>query len=370
MREETGIADVSVRGTIDTIDWYFRFRGRLIHKVCHFFLMETAEALTSPQQTEGITACQWVSFDAASIAISYANARDRAAARAGDDRGLPMTAEDELPRRSRSAPRDALARTAPPRSWCLRDSRARRALMRGAFPRRRARLVLTRTPEELDAAFRASLVDAAVVDLAGAQEETWRAAALAREFPSVPFFGLTALARRRSARASAVRGARLRRCAGGVGGRQRGARPRAPPRLFHALQRGALRAAAGAGSRHAAPARRVALHRRVVGPSGAHAAARRRDRRHARASQPHVRRGGAPNLKRVIDLVRLIAAAELAKNPGYDVRDVAKVLDFASSSHLSSTAQRVVGMKPASLARLRAVDLIERFTKGHGRSRG
>jgi 8-oxo-dGTP pyrophosphatase MutT (NUDIX family) len=75
VREETGIADVSLRGTIDTIDWYFRFRGRLIHKVCHFFLMETAEALTSPQQTEGITACQWVNFDAASIAISYANAR-------------------------------------------------------------------------------------------------------------------------------------------------------------------------------------------------------------------------------------------------------------------------------------------------------
>ena len=79
---------------------------------------------------------------------------------------------------------------------------------------------------------------------------------------------------------------------------------------------------------------------------------------------------GAPNLKRVIDLVRLIAAAELAKNPGYDVRDVAEVLDFASSSHLSSTAQRIVGTKPASLARLRAVDLVERFTKGHGRSRG
>ena len=78
----------------------------------------------------------------------------------------------------------------------------------------------------------------------------------------------------------------------------------------------------------------------------------------------------APNLKRVIDLVRLIAAAELAKTPGYDVRDVAAVLDFASSSHLSSTAQRVVGTKPASLSRLRAVDLVDRFTKGHGRSRG
>ena len=49
---------------------------------------------------------------------------------------------------------------------------------------------------------------------------------------------------------------------------------------------------------------------------------------------------GAPNLKRIIDLVRIIAPAELAKNPGYDLRDVAKILGFASSSHLSSTAMR------------------------------
>ena len=49
VREETGLNDVALRGTLDTIDWYFRFRGHLIHKVCHFFLMETAQALTSPQ---------------------------------------------------------------------------------------------------------------------------------------------------------------------------------------------------------------------------------------------------------------------------------------------------------------------------------
>ena len=79
--------------------------------------------------------------------------------------------------------------------------------------------------------------------------------------------------------------------------------------------------------------------------------------------------GGAPNLKRIIDLVRLIAAAELAKNPGYDVRDVSKVLAFASSSHLAVTAQRVIGTKPASLSRLRAIDLIDRFTHGRTRSR-
>ncbi|CAN5243951.1 hypothetical protein BH09GEM1_BH09GEM1_12750 [soil metagenome] len=75
VREETGIDNVAMRGTIETIDWYFRFRGRLIHKVCHFFLMETGQATTSPQAAEGITACQWVAYDAAQRAISYANAR-------------------------------------------------------------------------------------------------------------------------------------------------------------------------------------------------------------------------------------------------------------------------------------------------------
>jgi AraC-like DNA-binding protein len=69
---------------------------------------------------------------------------------------------------------------------------------------------------------------------------------------------------------------------------------------------------------------------------------------------------GAPNLKRVIDLVRLAAAAELSKNPGYVVGDVARVHGFASSSHLSTSSQRIVGIRPSSLARLRTVDLIER----------
>jgi transcriptional regulator GlxA family with amidase domain len=78
---------------------------------------------------------------------------------------------------------------------------------------------------------------------------------------------------------------------------------------------------------------------------------------------------GSPNLKRVIDLVRVVAAAELAKNPGLDLRDVAAVLAFASPSHLSTTAMRIAGTKPASLTRLRTVDLFERFARGNGRSR-
>jgi 8-oxo-dGTP pyrophosphatase MutT (NUDIX family) len=75
VREETGLADLSLRGAVETIDWYFRFRGRLIHKVCHFFLMETDSAHTSPQRAEGITACRWAPFDEALHTISYANAR-------------------------------------------------------------------------------------------------------------------------------------------------------------------------------------------------------------------------------------------------------------------------------------------------------
>lgn len=74
--EETGLSDLAIRGLIETIDWHFRFRGRLIHKICHFYLMETAESTTSPQRTEGITACKWLPFGAAEELISYANARD------------------------------------------------------------------------------------------------------------------------------------------------------------------------------------------------------------------------------------------------------------------------------------------------------
>jgi ADP-ribose pyrophosphatase YjhB (NUDIX family) len=74
--EETGLRDISLRGAVDTIDWYFRFRGRLIHKVCHFFLMETDQAETAPQRTEGITACRWALYEEAREMISYANARD------------------------------------------------------------------------------------------------------------------------------------------------------------------------------------------------------------------------------------------------------------------------------------------------------
>lgn len=74
--EETGLTGLSLRGPIETIDWYFRFRGRLVHKICYFYLMETDQAATSPQREEGITACRWSPFPEAHEVISYANARE------------------------------------------------------------------------------------------------------------------------------------------------------------------------------------------------------------------------------------------------------------------------------------------------------
>jgi 8-oxo-dGTP pyrophosphatase MutT (NUDIX family) len=74
--EETGLRVVSVRGAIDTIDWYFRFRGRLIHKACQFFLMDTVSEVTSPQLAEGITECRWAEAADALALIGYENARE------------------------------------------------------------------------------------------------------------------------------------------------------------------------------------------------------------------------------------------------------------------------------------------------------
>ncbi len=75
VQEETGLGELRVDGAIETIDWFFRFRGKLVHKVCHFYLMRTRHARTNPQRDEGITACRWARFDDATRLISYANAR-------------------------------------------------------------------------------------------------------------------------------------------------------------------------------------------------------------------------------------------------------------------------------------------------------
>lgn len=76
VKEETGLGSLSLKSAIDVIEWRFRFRGRLIHKVCHFFLLETAESATQPQRAEGITECRWLTYDEALSLISYNNAKE------------------------------------------------------------------------------------------------------------------------------------------------------------------------------------------------------------------------------------------------------------------------------------------------------
>lgn len=244
-----------------------------------------------------------------------------------------------------------------------------RTIVKDAFPRRRTRLTLARNVREFERTFRTGLVDAAVVDLGGTTEDVMRAIDLAREFPSAPFFALSPL--------RAIDGALAARAAAydfadvlvdGVDDHV--LRDLVIPRAF--TTRFALALAVPPESLHVNTPLRLESWRVLVEHAG------RPIHTNAVAealgvTREHLSRAfgaaGAPNLKRVIDLVRLAAAAELSKNPGYDVGDVARVLGFASSSHLSTTSQRIVGIRPSSLARLRTVDLIERFVHGRMRSR-
>jgi len=245
-----------------------------------------------------------------------------------------------------------------------------RAMLRNAFPRRKGRLVFTRTADEVGAALRESLVDAVILDLAGGPEESFRIAAMAGDHPTAAFFAVTPL---RSGDAPALADCAQRAFAGVLiegaddavvrslvmraAFSTRFARALADPpaalRLDARVQRDVWRmvvAHAGRPIRTSALASELGITREHLSRSFA--------------------ANGSPNLKRIIDLVRVVAAAELAKNPGLDLRDVAQVLGFASPSHLSTTAMRIAGTKPASLTRLRSVDIFERFARGNGRSRG
>jgi len=244
-----------------------------------------------------------------------------------------------------------------------------RALVRGAFPRRKWKIISTRTAEELDGVFRRVLVDAAIIDLGSPDEDTWKAASFAAEFPSAPFFAIMPL--RASDTPAAARSTGLGFIDLIVEGiDENAARDLVHPHAFSTRFRQAL------GEPPQTLGLTTPLQRAAWDVIVAHSGRPVTTKELAATvglSREHLSRNfakpGAPNLKRVIDLVRLIAAAELAKNPGHDIRDIARILDFASSSHLAVTAQRIFGTRPASLARLRTTDLIDRFAQGRTRSR-
>lgn len=73
--EETGLASLALREPIDVIEWAFTWRGALIQKRCHFYLMQTSESRTAPQVDEGISECQWSPVTEAARLVRYDNAR-------------------------------------------------------------------------------------------------------------------------------------------------------------------------------------------------------------------------------------------------------------------------------------------------------
>jgi AraC-like DNA-binding protein len=243
----------------------------------------------------------------------------------------------------------------------LKRERAR-AMVRSAFPRRRAHVVSARSAAEVEEQLVKELIDAVIID-AGAGEDAQRLVAKAEEYSSIPFVLVTPLLPAdapllaKAAEAgvceiliegiddSAARDLVVRRAFSTRFERAL----TTPPAILHLdtpLQRAVWQSVVKRAGR---PVRTDQLAKELG------------------VSREHLSRsfavGQAPTLKRVIDLVRVLAAAELSKNAGYDVRDVAQVLGFASSSHLSSTTQRLVSAKASSLSRLRAVDLLQRFER-------
>ena len=115
--EETGLEHLVLQGPIRVIDWHFRFRGRHIHKYCHFFLFESPQGDPCPQTDEGITACQWLPLEQALATLSYDNARGvlkragemvRTLVAIGAGRSHPKERRAERPRDDRSERDDAV----------------------------------------------------------------------------------------------------------------------------------------------------------------------------------------------------------------------------------------------------------------------
>lgn len=247
--------------------------------------------------------------------------------------------------------------------------RAREALRR-SFGRRHGVLTLVRSADECAEALRARFTDAVIVDVGQPGEAMWAAAAIASQFPSIPFFAYGPCRPNDAAVAARLCG---------------------PLEFADMLMEGVddgvhrelVRAASFTRRLDEALAPVAAqvglstpLHQRVWAEIVARGGRPVRTTALADAvglTREHLSRrfaaGGAPNLKRIIDLVRLLASAELAKNVGYDLPDIARVLGFASPSHLSVASKRVFGIRSLSLARLRPHDLIERFLRHGTRSR-
>lgn len=249
----------------------------------------------------------------------------------------------------------------------VRGPRARAAL-RHSFARSRVRLVACRNPRQLERTLTTGLADGVVADprIAGAQEMLRR---LARSFPGVPRFAYSAF---RPDDAGFLREC----CSEGlavpvVEGVEDPVLQDLVLPLTATARRVAILAAAPSLLRL-----RDDIQKRIWDEVLVRVGGKLRAADLARAlhvSREHLSRqfaaGGAPNLKRVIDLARIATAADLLTNPGLSVRAVARVLGFASASHLVGAARRIAGVTASELARLGPAGVLAAFAKGRTRSR-
>lgn len=248
------------------------------------------------------------------------------------------------------------------------ESRPAMAALRRTLPKSSARVVACRTPAALDRALAQRLVDAIV--LAPGATVALVIASLRSRVPEVPIIGyasfrpddgeLLAACRRQQIAAVAVEGVDdavvgeivARWSLTSARRRAMADAPRAL-RLTEPLQRLAwdyLLSAVERPVRTADLARKLSVSREYLSRQfGA---------------------GGAPNLKRVIDLTRIACAAQLLQNPGYTSAAVVRLLHFASSSHLASTARRIAAVSPGELGALGPRGVLAAFVRGNTRSRG
>ena len=242
----------------------------------------------------------------------------------------------------------------------------RRAVKRG-YPRGAGSVRLCRTLAAVERLLYQRLVDAVVLDVKAAPVA---ALALPGRFPRIPMFVLSALrpddgALLATCHASGFAGLLVEGVDNAVAGEWIAARTaqvarRAAladaPRLLRLTDR--LQLAAW----------EEVLRRVAVPTQTAHLAAA------LRVTREHLSRefaaGGAPNLKRVIDLARAACAADLLGNPGYTVQAVVKILGLASPSHLAGLARRVAGATPQELRTVGPGGVLQRFIRGRTRSRG
>lgn len=247
-----------------------------------------------------------------------------------------------------------------------RDDRVRTAIRRG-LAKSRTRVVVSRNSEHLNTILRRELVDAVVIDVRqfGAEAAT----SLVSSYPRIPLFAMSAF--------RPDDGPLIDRCVetGFRGILVQGVDDPAAGELIASRTASRVRLAdLGNATRilRLTEPLQLQVWEQVVARAGAPTRTGE-IAQDLMVTREHLSRefaaGGAPNLKRVIDLIRTVWVADLLRNPGYDVATVSRILRFSSPSHLAGIVKRVAGVTPSELPGLGPKGVLKRFVHGRTRSR-